>query len=84
MQHEEIAAVAESVAPTPLAIYQTAVDVPGTPNEQTWEAARGILVGELQRRRPAAIGLNLVQPATDPSVDLPLLVERAATLLLGC
>ncbi len=79
-QHASIIADAATVGPVATAIYQTAVDRPGSPTELDWDAAHDVLVGAIERFAPAAIGLNLVQlarPGTDP---LPL-VERSAEIL---
>ena len=80
-QHEEIIEVAAAVRAIPVAVYQSAVDQPGSPSEQDWDAARTTLELAIGRHRPASIGLNLVGLAHALPADPVALVERAAVLL---
>jgi len=79
-EHEAIMGEAEAVGPVAAAIYQTAVDRPGTSTELDWDGAHTVLVDAVMRFSPVSIGLNLVQLAV-PGTDPAPLVTRAAELL---
>jgi 5,10-methylenetetrahydromethanopterin reductase len=82
-QLDRIVADAAVVGEVEIAIYQTAVDRPSGPNELGWNAAGDALAMASAAFTPAAIGINLVQLATEGTDPIPL-VERAAALLLAC
>ena len=80
-EHAAIIGNARSVGGSQFALYQSAHDRPGSETELAWDGALRLLTDEVDRWRPASIGINLVEPAQDPGVDLVAVVERAATLL---
>jgi 5,10-methylenetetrahydromethanopterin reductase len=79
---DAIVANAADVEPVDLAIYQTAIEHPEQPNESSWDAVADALIAATSAYAPAAVGVNLVQLATEGVDPLPL-VERAADLLSG-
>lgn len=80
-QLEEITTNAASAGSTSLAIYQSAVAAPSSASEHRWEDVGRLLTDAVERHRPASIGINLVEPFHDPTVDLVSQVERAAQAL---
>lgn len=80
-QLAEITANAESVGGTSLAIYQSAAAIPSSASEHRWEDVGRLLADAVERYRPASIGINLVEPLHEPTLDLVVQVERAAEAL---
>ena len=66
-----------------MAVYQTAVDRPGSASELGWRDAHRVIEDAVRQFAPVSVGINLVQLADTDADPLPL-VERAARLLADC
>lgn len=80
-QLDDITANADTEGGTALAIYQSAATTPSSTSEHRWDEVGRLLTDAVERHRPVAIGVNLVEPYHDPTVDLAEQVERAASVL---
>lgn len=80
-QLTEIRANADSAGGTSLAIYQTATAAPSKPSEHAWHEIARVLRVAVRELGPASVGINLVDPTRDTSVDLLAEIHRAADVL---